>query len=272
MKKISFLLLVATIVTSCAVGTYYPNAENRFGAQTTVVLDKANFRVVRDVEAVVAVNNTNLSRADVENSAYSELLRNAQLTGSQVLINVVIEEVRREKWGILRALFVGFPQKYQYVAARATIIEFLDDNGEPIPAESNTPEKSLSTEHPDSLQNTNTTSNISNSSETKGKHNIALLQDIKNRTEYLCLKIQDFGWEKSVLGLSYNSAIQQLKKQIRTTDYITNMNKINDVIELVLTKKIFKSVVEQYIRTGVNQGKEEYQLYLEVANQIDKFM
>ncbi|MBR2936004.1 MAG: hypothetical protein IKB81_02865 [Paludibacteraceae bacterium] len=138
MRKVSILLVVALIATSCAVGTYHPYARNNFGAQSTVVLDKANFRVVRDVEAIVDVNNTNLSRADVASSAYGELLRKAQLTGSQVLINVVIEEVRRESAGFFRLLF-GMPKRVQHVAARATIIEFLDENGNPTVSESYRP-------------------------------------------------------------------------------------------------------------------------------------
>ena len=138
MRKLSILLVVALVATSCAVGTYYPYARNNFGAQSTVVLDKANFRVVRDVEAIVDVNNTRLSRADVASSAYGELLRKAQLTGSQVLINVVIEEVRRESAGFFRLLF-GMPKRVQHVAARATIIEFLDENGNPRVSESYRP-------------------------------------------------------------------------------------------------------------------------------------
>ena len=138
MRNFSILLVVALVATSCAVGTYHPYARNNFGAQSTVVLDKANFRVVRDVEAIVDVNNTNLSRADVASSAYGELLRKAQLTGSQVLINVVIEEVRRESAGFFRLLF-GMPKRVQHVAARATIIEFLDENGNPTVSESYRP-------------------------------------------------------------------------------------------------------------------------------------
>ena len=132
MKKINFILLVAILgmLTSCGIGVYYPYAHNVFGAQTTVHLDKANFRVVRDVEAVVAVTNTNLSRSSVEKSAYGQLLRNARLTGSQVLINVVIEEVQRASGGLFRWAFRA-PKIVQYVAARATIIEFLDENGNP---------------------------------------------------------------------------------------------------------------------------------------------
>ena len=139
MRKVSILLVVALVATSCAVGTYHPYARNNFGAQSTVVLDKANFRVVRDVEAIVDVNNTRLSRADVASSAYGELLRKAQLTGSQVLINVVIEEVRRETGGFFRWLFGIPPKRVQHVAARATIIEFLDENGNPTVSESYRP-------------------------------------------------------------------------------------------------------------------------------------
>ena len=130
MRKLSILLFVAFFAASCSIGTYLPYARNNFGAQSTVVLDKANFRVVRDVEAIVDVNNTNLSRADVASSAYGELLRKAQLTGSQVIINLFIEEVRRETAGFFR-LFFGIPKRVQHVAARATIIEFLDENGKP---------------------------------------------------------------------------------------------------------------------------------------------
>lgn len=144
MRKVSILLVVALIATSCAVGTYHPYARNNFGAQSTVVLDKANFRVVRDVEAIVDVNNTKLSRADVASSAYGELLRKAQLTGSQVLINVVIEEVRRESAGFFRLLF-GMPKRVQHVAARATIIEFLDENGNPTVSESYRPSNTHTT-------------------------------------------------------------------------------------------------------------------------------
>lgn len=131
MKKILYLLLVALIATSCARGYYAPRNTNQYGVQTQVVLNKANFRIVRHVEVVIDVNNTNLKREDVEKSAYAELLRRANLTGSQALINVVVEEVRRESTNIFRILF-GLPKVVQHVAARATVIEFLDDNGKPI--------------------------------------------------------------------------------------------------------------------------------------------
>ncbi len=133
MKKFNYLLLVVILTTGCATGYYAPHNVNQFGAQTQVVLNQANFRIVRNLEVVIDINNSNLKRADVEKSAYAELLRRANLTGSQALINVVIEEVRRERTNIFLSLFAGGLRKYtQHVAARATIIEFLDANGNPI--------------------------------------------------------------------------------------------------------------------------------------------
>ena len=129
MKKVFYFMLVVVLASSCATGYYAPHNINQFGTQTQVVLSEANFRIVRHLEVVIDINNSNLKRADVEKSAYAELIHRANLTGSQALINVVIEEVRREKdsW--------GFVIITQHVAARGTIIEFLDKNGNPIQSE-----------------------------------------------------------------------------------------------------------------------------------------
>lgn len=124
MKRILFAILasVATLsISSCGTGLHMSNAVNQFGTQTIVTLSQPNFRIVRNVEAVIEVNNYNLKRTDVEKSAYAQLLKNADLQGSQALINVVVEEVRRTK----QTLLCG-PKHKQYVAARATIIEFID--------------------------------------------------------------------------------------------------------------------------------------------------
>ena len=144
MKKIFYFALIAIVATSCK-GIYLPYATNHFGAQSQVVLNQANFRVVRNVEVVVDFDNTNMRRAEAEKSAYGELLREAQLTGSQVLINVVIEEVLRKGW-----------HRHQYVAARATIIEFLDENGKPIVSESYRPTNSHTTVTAQPIKNSNT--------------------------------------------------------------------------------------------------------------------
>ncbi len=79
MKKLIIASIVTLMLSSCAVGTYMPGALNNYGTQTQVVLSGANFRIVRDVEVVIEVDNSNLKRQDVERSAYGELLRQYKL-------------------------------------------------------------------------------------------------------------------------------------------------------------------------------------------------
>lgn len=274
MKKISILLLVVFVAASCSIGTYLPYAQNNFGAQSKVVLDKANFRVVRDVEAIVDVNNTRLSRADVASSAYGELLRKAQLTGSQVLINVVIEEVRRETAGFFRLLF-GIPKRVQHVAARATIIEFLDENGNPTvsqpyrptnitPIQERTQPVIKSSAEPQRGEITFKTVAKDSLSDTEMKEiNIELENKVNEDVKGIRLKLRRLGWEKSTLGYSYDQAIIQVEDM---DDAVNNMVKINQIIQLVFNNKLSKSALETTIKTEVNKGKKEYQIYLELAN------
>ena len=94
MKKFNYLLtllFVVCVLGSCSIGSYVPSTLNVGGVSTQVVLSQANYRVVRNIETVVDINNTNLRRADVEKSAFAELTRKYPLTGSQAYINVVLE-------------------------------------------------------------------------------------------------------------------------------------------------------------------------------------
>ncbi len=164
MKKVLYLMLVIVLASSCATGYYAPRNVNQFGTQTQVVLSEANFRIVRNLEVVIDVNNTDLRRADVEKSAYAELLRAANLTGTQALINVVIEEVRRESPYFFPMLFgVRTSKVVQHVAARGTIIEFLP-KGEQIvlnTGNSSSIEKIAVSDSPErSASNTSTSSSI----------------------------------------------------------------------------------------------------------------
>lgn len=128
MKQLFYLMLATIMLSSCATGMYLPG-KSHLGLNTNVVLSQANYRIVRNLEVTVEINNSNLKRVDVEKSAYAELLRQANLTGSQALANVVVEEVRRENMNLF-----GFIKHKQYVSAYASIIEFLDDSGNPIPS------------------------------------------------------------------------------------------------------------------------------------------
>jgi hypothetical protein len=252
MRKINFILLAAFLgmLTSCGVGVYYPYAHNVFGAQTTVHLDKANFRVVRDVEAVVAVTNTNLSRSSVEKSAYGQLLRNARLTGSQVLINVVIEEIRRDN-GL---------NAFQYVAARATIIEFLDENGNPTVSQTYRPYQSTSA--PTNSQSTNNINDKVVSTEAKTTDDITIttpLEDkIINEQNEILQKLNRYGWQRSTLYFGYKNALDYLIENEKWDE----AKKVNKVLLDVLYNKIYGSDVEKQLRTNTNKGIPEYQTFL----------
>jgi PBP1b-binding outer membrane lipoprotein LpoB len=245
MRKVSILLVVALIATSCAVGTYHPYAQNNFGAQSTVVLDKANFRVVRDVEAIVDVNNTNLSRADVASSAYGELLRKAQLTGSQVLINVVIEEVRRETAGFFRLLF-GMPKRVQHVAARATIIEFLDENGNPRVSESYRPTNTHTTVTAQPIKNSNTNVSVQEVETIKTQP----IQKAPTEAELKAIQIKEDiqkikQTHKSIIKLTssfpYSTAYdiyeKLYKKLLNTEENLQTIRKIQPVVILYLNSR-----------------------------------
>ena len=246
MRKVSILLVVALVATSCAVGTYHPYARNNFGAQSTVVLDKANFRVVRDVEAIVDVNNTRLSRADVASSAYGELLRKAQLTGSQVLINVVIEEVRRETAGFFRLLF-GMPKRVQHVAARATIIEFLDENGNPRVSESYRPTNTHTTVTAQPIKNSNTNVSVQEVETIKTQP----IQNAPTEAELKAIKIKEEEIQKikqthkSIIKLTssfpYSTAYdiyeKLYKKLLNTEENLQTIRKIQPVVILYLNSR-----------------------------------
>lgn len=214
MKQIFVFSLTILLVTGCRVSTYIPYAENQFGAQTTVVLDKANFRVVRDVEAIVVVDNQKASRIDITKSAYGQLLKKAQLTGSQVLINVVIEEIRTDSPTNRHGSIVGngAKKRYQYIAARATIIEFLNEQGQPI----------------QSVQN----NSYSTTSLTKGK--------IEERLKHVSNHFTQKGWAKRPLYRTFQFLMQKTKDTNQQECLLT-------VMENVVTGDITISSIEQQL-------------------------
>lgn len=105
-----------------------PRSINMFGAQTQVILSQANFRVVRDIELIVEIDNSHINQTEAEKSAFVALMRKYPLVGSQAYTNVIIEEVRRESDSANGSM----TDLKQYISARATIIEFLKEDGAPV--------------------------------------------------------------------------------------------------------------------------------------------
>ena len=132
MRKLNYLIgvsLVAIIATSCSTITYMPHNVNNYGTQTQVVLSKANFRVIDDVEYVYQYDKNSIGLDKAKNCAYLKLLQSCKLKGSQALINVSVEEIRKDYSSLWRNMWSGavMPKRQQYVVARATIIEFLPE-------------------------------------------------------------------------------------------------------------------------------------------------
>jgi hypothetical protein len=264
MKKVNYFLLVTLLgmLTSCSVGMYYPHSQNLFGAQTSVQLNQANFRVVRDVEAVVEVVNSRLSRSSVEKSAYGQLLRNAKLTGSQVLINVVIEEIRRENRVSGKCA--------QYVAARATIIEFLDENGNPTVSKSYRP----TTGHQSITQNTNVESvqkevvndavevlEEENAVRTLDEVTSQYLDEVMSQYEEYVTKLNSFGWNKSPMYKYYTELVSEFQKN-NTKESIDNIYILNSVIGKVFNKEISKITLEKSLKVAAESNSSLLNVFI----------
>ena len=149
MRKLNYLIgvsLVAIIATSCSTITYMPHNVNNYGTQTQVVLSQANFKIIGDVEYTYAYDKNSIGLEKAKNCAYMQLLSNCNLKGSQALINVSIEEIRKDYSDWWRNMWSGavMPKRQQYVVARATIIEFLPEGV--------TPESNVSSNRTESTQ------------------------------------------------------------------------------------------------------------------------
>lgn len=93
--------------------------------QTQVVLSNANFRVVKNVQATVLYKSSTFkfNSQQMWNSAYAALLKEANLQGSQALINVTVEQVQRVRKSLVveESLYI---RSYQSVQVCGTVIEF----------------------------------------------------------------------------------------------------------------------------------------------------
>ena len=118
MKAIKFFLvaIVAAIFASCAGINTTPLGHNL--QETKVILKEANYKIVGQVEgewsATYVFGIGGLSKKALTNNAISEMYKNANLTGSQQIINVTtttsIEQwvVYTKKRAIARGYIIEF--------------------------------------------------------------------------------------------------------------------------------------------------------------------
>jgi uncharacterized protein YbjQ (UPF0145 family) len=120
MKKIitKVLMVVAAIfmLSSCGLADHLTTNANL--QQTNVVLSQKNFHVVKTVESTVSgkywFGIGNFSKKALQQNAVAELNKKAELTGSQAMINVAVQES-------VKVCFI-FAQYTYY--AQGTVIEF----------------------------------------------------------------------------------------------------------------------------------------------------
>jgi PBP1b-binding outer membrane lipoprotein LpoB len=122
MKKLKLLLVLcisAILFSSCAgFSTIYPKESP---AHTQVLLQENNFRVIKTVEgewsATYILGIGGLSKESLLNSATSNMYKNAQLTGSQTIINITSVVSSKTILGI-------YTKKTAIVSG--TMIEFIE--------------------------------------------------------------------------------------------------------------------------------------------------
>ena len=94
---------------------------------TEVQLNQANYRIVGEVEGysrqIYIFGIGGLSQASLKQNAITDMYKNANLKGSQAIVNISTALTFSTVLGIYSS---------KRAIARGTIIEFLQDNGEPI--------------------------------------------------------------------------------------------------------------------------------------------
>jgi hypothetical protein len=97
MKKFlsRIVMAVAAVLLFASCGVTQDLTKNMNLNQTNVVLSQKNFHVVKNVEAEASATYVfgigGLSKKALYNNAVAELTKNANLTGSQALINVTVK-------------------------------------------------------------------------------------------------------------------------------------------------------------------------------------
>lgn len=113
------IVLAATLFVGCG-HSFYPTDNHNF-VTTNINLSEGNFHVVGVAEgkasATYVLGIGGLSKRAIRSNAYTEMVQNANLTGSQMIVNATIESKIRG----VAPFWVVTEVKYQGI-----IIEFDD--------------------------------------------------------------------------------------------------------------------------------------------------
>ena len=121
MKKLLFGVAVVCVMLLPSCSTHLYQSSNGNVAKTEVVLSGKNFRVIGMVEGVATATRIlgigGLSEKAVRSNAVAEMFKNANLYGSQTIININVKQIE-----------LGLPPLYWRTtySATGTIIEFIE--------------------------------------------------------------------------------------------------------------------------------------------------
>ena len=92
-KVVIAVVAASLLVASCGLSTNY--TQNLNLNQTEVVLSKANFHIVKQVSGQASATYWfgigGISQKALQGNAVAEMIKNANLTGSQAIINVTFK-------------------------------------------------------------------------------------------------------------------------------------------------------------------------------------
>lgn len=119
MKKVLIAVCVAAMagLTSCGVSPNLTTNQNQ--AQTSVVLSQNNYQVKRQVsgesKGIYVFGIGNLKKKALESNAINEMMKNANLRGSQAIVNISVKQNIK----MITPIYVEVK-----VIATGTIVEF----------------------------------------------------------------------------------------------------------------------------------------------------
>lgn len=125
MKK---LLVAFSLCLLCSCSAHLYNTSNHNISETQVVLDKANFTVIGKVSGSASASYVlgigGLSQKSLKGNAVAAMYENANLTGSQAIINVTFKQ---------RVSCILICSEIEYTAS-GTIVEFFDGKRPIVPS------------------------------------------------------------------------------------------------------------------------------------------
>ena len=242
MKKINYfftLFCVALILGSCGINKApfqdYP-------VTTEVQLNQANYRIIGTAEGfsrqLYVFGIGGLSQRSLRQNAIMDMYENANLKGSQAIVNITT--------ALTWQGFIPFFE-VKRASARGTIIEFLQDNGEPIRSvespNNTTPQRTIQPEAKNEDKNTQNVVDVPEMSNSK-------LEKSEQK------KLSDMQAKKDMAYIAYLWKAGTFRQQYR--------NEISAKYSIEEIKSLYNNYSLEELKemsNGYNKELRKYKLY-----------